>query len=42
MRLNQMTNEQEIKEWGINFNRENRNKSKQEESIDLGIDWFTD
>jgi hypothetical protein len=35
-------NEQDIKEWGITHNREERNKNKQTEIIDLGIDWITD
>lgn len=36
------TNEQEIRDWGINFNRENRNKKQEELNLDLGIDWITD
>ena len=35
------TNEQEIREWGINRNREQRNKETKQE-LDLGIEWINE
>ena len=32
----------EIRDFGLNFNRETRNQNKEKEVIDLGIDWITD